>query len=194
MADAILPQNMFEALPSSESLGLIEAFPLVYDELYKLASGSMRREREPHTLQPTALIHEAYLRLRSQHGVEFGNRAQLLGVAAQLMRRILSTREEKRHAGKRGNDFAIVRIGDATEPAAPTVVIFSDVDDVLNRLAALDDRQAKIAELRIFGGLTAEEIGECLHVSAATVNRDWASAKVWLARELKASQSLLKEG
>ena len=87
-----------------------------------------------------------------------------------------------------------MRIGDATEPAAPTVVIFSDVDDVLNRLAALDDRQAKIAELRIFGGLTAEEIGECLHVLAATVNRDWASAKVWLARELKASQSLLKGG
>jgi len=176
---------MTEPRLPSKTISLNEAFPLVYGELYRLARGYMRREREGHTLQPTALINEAYLRLISQHSVDFGNHAQLLGIAAQMMRRILSTHEEKRRAGKRGQDFAIVRIGDATEPAAPTVVLFSDVDDVLNRLAAMDERQAKIAELRIFGGLTADEIAECLHVSAATVNRDWASAKVWLARELK---------
>lgn len=121
MADAIVPQNTFEALPSSESLGLIEAFPLVYDELYKLASGSMRREREPHTLQPTALIHEAYLRLRSQHGVEFGNRAQLLGVAAQLMRRILSTREEKRSVapGSAGTTSPLCALATQPSPQPP---------------------------------------------------------------------------
>jgi len=165
------------------------ALPLVYEELHRLAQSYMRRERGGHTLQPTALINEAYMRLLSQHSVDFQNRSQFIGVAAQMMRRILSTHEEKRRAGKRGRDFAVVRIGDATEPAAPTAILFSDVDDVLNRLALMDERQASIAELRIFGGLTAEEIASFLDVSPATVNRDWASAKVWLARELKQTSS-----
>ena len=155
--DTVLP-GLVHSTTDAAGNGLNTAFPLVYEELYRLARGYMRREREAHTLQPTALVNEAYLRLVTQHSVDFGNRAQLLGVAAQMMRRILSTYEEKRNADKRGHEFAMVQLDDATEPAAPKVVLFSQVDEALHRLAVMDERQAKVAELRIFGGLTSEEI------------------------------------
>ena len=185
MANLPAPQDVVARPHSSSRVGLDEALPLVYEELYRLACGYMSRERDGHTLQPTALVNEAYLRLVGQHSLDFNNRAQILGVAAQMMRRILSTHHEKRVAAKRGDEFCMVRLGDATEPAAPNNILFSEVNEVLDKLAALDERQAKVAELRIFGGLTAEEIAEYLSVSLATVRRDWASGKLWLARELK---------
>jgi RNA polymerase sigma factor (TIGR02999 family) len=145
----------------------------------------MRNERDGHTLQPTALVNEAYLRLLAQHSVDFSNRAHLLGVAAQMMRRILRTHEEKRRANKRGGEVTILCLADTPEPAGAAPIAFSDVDEVLDRLAALDARQAQVAELRIFGGLTLEETAEFLAVSTATVHRDWVSGRLWLARELR---------
>ena len=160
--------------------------PLIYDDLHRLANTYMRREREGHTLQPTALVNETYMRLAMQHSVDFKNRAQVLGVAAQMMRRILMTHDEKRRTEKRGGDFTIVCLADSPEPASPgKPLLFCEVDEVLNRLELLDARQAKVAELRIFGGLTTEEISEFLKVSVATVHRDWASGRLWLARELR---------
>jgi RNA polymerase sigma-70 factor (ECF subfamily) len=164
---------------------LDEAMPLVYEELHRLAATYMRRERDDHTLQPTALINEAYLRLVGQHSVDFTNRAHLLGTAAQMMRRILSTHQESRNTEKRGSEFTIVCLTEASEPVDANALVFSEVDEVLKRLDRLDRRQAQVAELRIFGGLTAEESAEFLGVSAITVHRDWVSARLWLTRELR---------
>lgn len=171
---------------SGTKLSLDSVMPQVYDELHRLAASYMRRERDGHTLQPTALVNEAYMRLIGQHSVDFTNRAHLLGVAAQMMRRILMTHEEKRRTDKRGGEFTIICLADSPEPASPSqTLVFTEIDDVLNRLALLDERQAKVAELRIFGGLTAEETADFLKVSVATVHRDWASGKLWLMRELR---------
>jgi RNA polymerase sigma-70 factor, ECF subfamily len=158
--------------------------PKVYDELHRLAVAYMRNERSAHTLQPTALVNEAYLRLVIQHSVDFSNREQVLGVAAQMMRRILRKHDERRHAEKRGGDTTMVCLSDAPEPAAESSLAFSDVDLALNRLAIMDERQAKVVELRIFGGLTVEETASFLQVSVATVHRDWATGRIWLASEL----------
>ena len=177
--------ELFQRSECGQKLTLDEVMPQVYDELHRLAAAYMRRERSSHTLQPTALVSETYLRLVGQHSVDFGNRAQLLGVAAQMMRRILKTHEEKRSAEKRGGDMTIVCLSDSPEPAAAPELLFGDVDELLDRMAALDERQAKVAELRIFGGLTTEETAEFLGVSVATAHRDWVSGRLWLARELK---------
>lgn len=159
--------------------------PHVYPELHRMAAGLLRRERNSHTLQPTALVNELYLRMAAQHSVDFHHRPQVLGVAAQMMRRILANHAEAHKAGKRGGEITIVCLHDVVEPAAQNELLFSVVDEVLNRLAALDARQAQVAELRIFGGLTLEETAEFLGVSTATVSRDWVSGKLWLARELR---------
>lgn len=158
--------------------------PQVYSELRRLAGYYLSHERPDHTLQPTALVNETYLRLTTQHSVDFNNRSQVLGVAAQMMRRILRTHDRDLSAGKRGGDSTTICLSDAPEPASAPDLLFSEVDEVLDRLAQLDQRQAKVAELRIFGGMTIEEISEFLNVSVATVNRDWASGRVWLASEL----------
>jgi RNA polymerase sigma factor (TIGR02999 family) len=160
--------------------------PVMYDELRQLAASYMRHERASHTLDPTALVNETYLRLLGQHSVDFANRAQVLGVAAQMMRRILMTHEEKRKADKRGGDFTIVCLTDTEEVAASgDSHAFSAVDQVLSRLEQMDARQAKVAELKIFGGMTSEEIAEFLQISRATVQRDWLSGRLWLIRELR---------
>ncbi len=165
---------------------LNEVMPLVYNELHRLASVYMRNERHGHTLQPTALVNEAYLRLLGQHSVNFANRAQVLGVAAQLMRRILSAHAERRSAEKHGGGITMICLSDSPEPASSSSVVYSDVDEALERLAQLDERQAKVVELRIFGGLTVEEIAGLLNISVITVHRDWTTGKIWLARELQA--------
>src|ERR1035437_4338962 len=155
-------------LESGKKLSLDAVMPQVYDELHRLAASYMRNERGEHTLQPTALVNEAYLRLIGQHSVDFTNRAQLLGVAAQMMRRILRTHDEGRNANKRGGDVTMICLSDAPEPAAAPALAFDEVDEVLDRLAELYERQAKVAELRIFGGLTVEETAEFLNVSVET--------------------------
>jgi RNA polymerase sigma factor (TIGR02999 family) len=176
--------DIFQGHGPAKKLNLDAVLPQVYDELHRLAVSYMRRERSNHTLQPTALVSETYLRLVRQHNVDFNNRAHLLGVAAQMMRRILRTYEEQRVAEKRGGDQTTLCLSDLPEPSTKPV-LFSDVDETLDRLLQLDDRQGRIAELRIFGGLTTEETAEFMDVSVATAHRDWVSARLWLAREMR---------
>jgi RNA polymerase sigma-70 factor, ECF subfamily len=175
------------AAGSSGKEELDAVLPQIFPQLHRLAASMLWRERAAHTLQPTALVNEVYLRLVGQRTLNFNNRAQVLGIAAEMMRRILCTHEEGRRAAKRGGELTIVCLDDAPEPEAQSELPFGLVDETLDRLAKLDQRQAKVAELRIFGGLTVEEVGEYLSVSPATVSRDWFSAKLWLTRELRRS-------
>jgi RNA polymerase sigma factor (TIGR02999 family) len=159
----------------------------VYAELHAQAARAMRREDSGATLQATALVHEAYLRLADQRHVEWRNRAQFFGVAAHMMRRILVDHARARGAGKRGGDARRVTIGHADGVAAPSEaqgVDLLDLDDALQRLAALDADQARLVELRYFAGFSIEETAEMLGVSPATVKREWATARAWLRREL----------
>jgi RNA polymerase sigma factor (TIGR02999 family) len=162
---------------------LDEMLPLVYEELHRLASSYLARERPDHTLQPTALVHEAYLRLVPQRGVDWGNRAQFLGVAAGMMRRILVNHARDRAAGKRGGGRRRVSLSHVELPAAggeaPDIDLIV-LEDALVRLAALDERKAKVVELRFFGGLTMSEVAEVLGISLATVEREWSFSRAWL--------------
>ncbi len=171
---------------TSAPVSLNDLVPSLYSELHRLAEGYLRSERRNHTLQPTALVHEAYLKLLQQHKVDWKNQAQVLGVAAHLMRRVLASYAERRNAQKR---FGGVR--QVTLSLIPSLVDhcsdidFCEIDRVLSELGALDARQGKVAELRLFGGLNSTQVAEVLSVSVATVDRDWASARLWLARELR---------
>ena len=159
----------------------------VYAELHAQAARAMRREDSGATLQATALVHEAYLRLADQRRIEWRNRGQFFGVAAQMMRRILVDHARARGAAKRGGDarrVTIERVEDVAAPAEAVGIDLLDLDDALQRLAALDASQARLVELRYFAGLSIEETAEALGVSPATVKREWATARAWLRREL----------
>jgi RNA polymerase sigma factor (TIGR02999 family) len=164
---------------------LARLIPLLYSELRRLAGRCMREERAGHTLQPTALVHEAFLRLAGQDRANWQNRAQFIGLAGQLMRRVLVDHARKRRAAKRGAvpvtlDEAIVnRNAAVTHPEEILAV-----DEALAKLAHLDARQAGIVELRYFGGLSSEETAEALGLSNRTVEREWSMAKAWLRAEL----------
>ena len=163
---------------------------LVYPELHRLAVRQMRREREGHTLQPTALVHEAYLKLVDQTRVDWRNRAQCLGVAAQAMRRLLVDHARGRARDKRGGGATLVEIesaaGEAGLAVAARSVDLLALDLALERLAVLDPLQARLVELRFFGGLSVEEAAEALGISTASAGRDFRSARAFLARELGA--------
>jgi RNA polymerase sigma factor (TIGR02999 family) len=160
---------------------------LVYGELRRRAAAQLRRERPGHTLQPTALVHEAYIRLVDQRRAAWQNRAQFLAVASQVMRRILVDGARARRAGKRGAGGIHVPLDDALPVPVPALDIdVLDLDAALERLSALDQRKGQIAELRFFGGLSLEETGHVLQVSEKTVERDWQAARAWLFRELSA--------
>jgi RNA polymerase sigma factor (TIGR02999 family) len=179
-----------------------ELMPLVYAELRRLAQRHLRRERSNHTLQRTALVHEAFLRLVNQKEVRWQSRAQFLGLASQLMRRILVDHARNRLAAKRGAGAPVISLdqtGAALEPAGadsgdgPTAAVdvasdpevdLAAIDAVLARLEALDPKQGRIVELRFFGGLTIEETAEVIGISEATVKREWVLARAWLRREL----------
>jgi RNA polymerase sigma factor (TIGR02999 family) len=157
--------------------------PLVYAELRRVAARQLRRERTGHTLQPTALVHEAYLRLVEQRNVEWQNRAHFYGVAAQVMRRILVDHARRQTARKRGDGAQRVPIEDIAETAAAEVPVLV-LDHALGRLEQLDPGLAHIVELRAFGGLTIDEVAHVLNVSVSTAKRDWRTAKAWLRNEL----------
>ena len=164
---------------------------LVYAELRRRAARALRREGEGHTLQPTALVHEAWLRLDGQHDARWESRAQFFAVAAQMMRRVLVDHARTRRALKRGGAPVQVTLGEvdraAGASAAPGAVEAVDLlalDDALARLAALDPRKARLVELRYFAGLSIPECAEALGISQATVGREWAVARIWLRREL----------
>ena len=161
-----------------------EVVTQVYDELHRLARVYMRRELPGHTLQTTALVHEAYLRLVSQRELEWGNRAQLLGIAAQTMRRVLMDHARGRLSAKRGGLQITISIEDAPDSFHARSLELLALDDALSQLAAIDSRQSRIVELRFFGGLTEEETGELLGISPRTVRREWTIARAWLFSEI----------
>jgi len=173
-------------LASSEGdkAALDALMPAVYDELRRLAQKYLSRERANHTLQTTALVHEAYLRLIDQKAVNWQNRAQFFGIAAQMMRRILINHANQRQAQKREGSATKISLDDAISFFEKRELDLLALNEALNELAALDSQQAQIVEMRFFGGLTTEEIAEVLGVSAATTKRDWDSAKLWLRRQL----------
>ena len=157
--------------------------PLVYSELHDLAVHYMRGERDDHTLQPTALVHEAYMRLVDQRNASWQNRSHFFGIAAQAMRRILVDHARRKRAAKRegGNR---VTLDESVAEAPQRSVDLIALDDALNKLAALDPRQARVVELRFFGGLDIEQTAESLGISPATVKRDWTFARAFLQREM----------
>jgi RNA polymerase sigma factor (TIGR02999 family) len=158
--------------------------PIVYDELRRRAAALLRRERSTHTLQPTALVHEAYLRLVRQDRTAWQNRAQFFAVASQLMRRILVDRARARKMAKRSGQWSRVTLVEDAARTSPREVDVLDLDAALHELSTFDRRKARVAELRFFGGLSLEEIGIALDISMATTTRDWQAARAWLFRRL----------
>jgi RNA polymerase sigma-70 factor, ECF subfamily len=158
--------------------------PLVYDELRRLAASYLRRERPGHTLQPTALVHEAYMRLVDQRQVDWSNRAQFVGLAAVMMRRILVNHARDRVADKRGGGAEHVPLTLAGDRLGAPELNVLDLHDALERLAALDARKSQIVELKFFGGLTMDEIAQTIGVSVATVEREWKFSRAWLHQEM----------
>jgi RNA polymerase sigma factor (TIGR02999 family) len=174
---------------SEQTPGAEEAlFPLVYDELRRIAGQHLRRERECHTLQPTALVHEVYMRLIDQTRVTWQNRAHFFGVAATMMRRILINHARDRATEKRGGAQHRLSLEDADVPVEQCASDLLALDEALERLAALDARKSRVVELLYFGGLNVKEVAEVLKVSEKTVQRDWDMARSWLYRELSSGQ------
>ena len=163
---------------------LDEMLPLVYEELHRLARRYMVQERAGHTLQPTALVHETYLRLIDQRRVDWRNRAQFLGLAATVMRRILVNHARDRAAGKRGGGRERVSLSLVDEASERAGIDLIDLDDALERLTERDARKARVVELKFYGGLTTREIGAVLEISDATVEREWTFARAWLFEAL----------
>ncbi len=176
--------QLLERWTNGDEKALEELMPLVYNELHRLAAGYLRHERREHTLQPTALVNELYLKIFDQQRMNWRNRAQFFGVAAQLMRRILVDHARAHYSSKRGGDRYCVSLKNVaafgTQPDADLLALH----DVLNRLEELDPVQARVVELRFFGGLTIKETAEVMRISHATVEREWRTAKAFLKLEL----------
>jgi RNA polymerase sigma-70 factor (ECF subfamily) len=168
---------------------LAELIPQIYDELRRLASSYLRAERLDHTLQTTALVHEAYLRLVDQKQVEWNNRNHFFGVAAQMMRRILVDHARKHVSLKRGGSFARISLEQAAVFSRERPRELIVVDELLKRLASLDPQGCRIVELRFFAGLSLEETAEVTGLSTAKVRREWSATKAWLRREMSRSSS-----
>ena len=177
--------RLLKAMHDGDSAAAEHLLPLVYAELHRIASAYMRRERQDHTLQTTALIHEAYLRLVDQNAAAWQNRAQFFGVASQIMRRILVDRARARKTAKRSGQWARVTLDESLAEHQPRDVDVLDLDTALSDLAIFDARKSQVAELRFFGGLTLEETGHLLGLSVATVEREWKVARAWLYARLK---------
>ena len=159
--------------------------PVIYDELRKLAANYLRRERPDHTLQPTALVHEAYLHLVDQTRVNWQNRAHFFGVAAQIMRRLLIDHARKHNAEKRGQDYEKLSLDENIDRSVERSGDLIALDDALNALATFDEQKARLVELRYFGGLSIEETADVMGVTPTTVKRHWRLAKAWLYGELQ---------
>jgi len=163
---------------------LDQLMPLVYDELHRLAEGYLRRERREHTLQPTALVNELFLKFFDQNSMSWQNRAQFFGVAAQIMRRILVDHARAHYSAKRGGTRLAVSLKDIAAFGAQPDADLLALHDVLNRLEEIDPVQARLVELRFFGGLTIRETAVVMQISHATVEREWRTAKAFIKREL----------
>ena len=178
--------ELLVGLGRGDSQALEAILPLVYEELRRAARNHLRQQRPNHTLQTTALVHEAYLRLAEQKSLRVENRAHFLGIAAQLMRWILVDYERSRRAIKRGAGLTFLTLdqGDASQHPRQGDVDILALNEALDRLAKLDARQSQIVELRYFGGLSLEDTSQFLGISTATVKRSWSSARAWLLREM----------
>src|SRR5689334_20311202 len=178
---------------SGDQAALERLLPLVYGELRRLASAHLRRERSNHTLQSTALVHEAFLRMVHQQDVQWQSRAHFYGIAAQMIRRILVDYARSQHASKRGSGAVKLELDKAMAVAMPQQA--RDVDllglnDALDRLAELDERQSSVVELRFFAGLSIEETAEVMHLSPASIKREWQTARAWLFREMSTQREV----
>ena len=171
---------------------LDQLMPLVYEELRRMANHYMRNERKGHTLQTSALVNEAYLRLVDHENIDWQNRSHFFGLAAQAMRRILVDHARSRNYQKRGGNAERVSLDEAANFAEERATELIALDDALQDLAKLDPRKSRIVEMRYFGGLTGEETAEVLGISTATVARDWETAKAWLLRELSRTESMAR--
>jgi RNA polymerase sigma factor (TIGR02999 family) len=169
-----------------DAAALEKLTPLVHDELHRLAHRLLRRDREGHTLQATALVNEAYLRLVDQHSTRWQNRAHFFAIAARLMRRILIDYAHRRLYAKRGGGAPRVSLDEAAVLSDERAADLVALDEALRGLAAVDPQQSRVVELRFFGGLTIEETAEVLELSVDRVKREWSTAKAWLAREMSA--------
>jgi len=164
---------------------LEQLMPLVYSELRRLAGAYLRRERSNHTLQSTALVHEAFMRLVHQQDVQWRNRAHFYAIAAQMIRRILVDYARSQHAEKRGSGAIKLALDEAMAvPQAGADIDLLGLNDALDRLAELDERQGRIVELRFFAGLSIDETAEVMHLSPASIKREWQTARAWLFREM----------
>jgi RNA polymerase sigma factor (TIGR02999 family) len=185
------PQDLTQLLidwRNGDKSALDQMTPALYDELRRLARFFLANERPDHTLQPTALVHEAYIRLVDQHAVDWRNRAHFLGVAATMMRRILINHAQARLAAKRLGQAQAVALDDALGVFSTSQVDLIDLNQVLEQLSEIDPQQGRVVELRYFGGLTIEETAEVLGVSAATVKREWSIARLWLLQKMEGPQ------
>jgi len=169
-------------------------FPLVYEELHRIAARHMRRERAGHSLQPTALVNEAYVRLLGQRAQPWQNRAHFFALASGVMREILIDHARRRGAAKRGHGKPPIRLDESPMEAAPEAILTDDqletliaIDEALRQLTDLDPRQTRIVELRFFAGMSSREIAEVLEISERTVEREWASARAWLYTRLRST-------
>lgn len=185
------PQNVTQLLDEGSKgnkEALDQLLPIVYDELRRQAARYLRQELPGHTLQTTALIHEAYIRLIDQRNVQWQNRAQFFGIAAQLMRRILVDHARTKKRVKRGGSNLRVSLNEALAVTKGSEVDLIALDEALDKLAEIDPQQSRVVELRFFSGLSVAETAEVLDISPATVKRDWSVAKAWLYREISGDE------
>jgi RNA polymerase sigma-70 factor, ECF subfamily len=186
--------RLLKGWSSGDSAALDQLIPVVYDELRAVAARYLRRERQDHTLQPTALVNEAYLRLIDQKQVKWQNRAHFMGVAAQMMRRILVDHARRHHRAKRGGGAQQVSLDEAMAVSEERADDLVELDEALTALAAFDERKSRVVEMKYFGGLSVEEMAEVLKVSEITIARDWKLAKAWLYTRMYPNGSPTDEG
>lgn len=190
-ADCSETTQLLRAWAAGDQAALEKLTPRVYDELRRIAGHFMKEERPGRTIQTTALVHEAYLKLIDITNVDWQHRAHFFAISAQIMRRILLDRARKRVAAKRGGAAPRLRLDEVPDVGAGRAREIILLDDALNELAKIDPRKAEVIELRFFGGLSVEETAEVLKVSAATVMRDWRLARAWLMNELASDPDAL---
>jgi len=181
--------RILDRLAQGDAKAADELLPLVYEELRSLASACMRSERRDHTLQPTAIVHEAYIRLVQADKMRWQGRAHFMAVAAAAIRRVLIDHARRVNAIKRGGDQVRIAMDDHLRVAKAPNLDLLDLNESLERLAAMNPRQSRIVELRFFGGLTNEEVAQVMGLSRATVSDEWAFARAWLARELEVKEA-----
>ena len=176
---------MLQDWQQGDNAALEDLMAAVYDELHRISKNYISRERSGHTLGPTGLVNEAYFRLIDQNRINWQNRAHFFGVAAQVMRRILINYARERNTAKRGGGIMVLSLDHLTDAADEEGIDLEALEEALNALGAFDKRKASIVEMKFFAGMNEEEIGEALSVSAATIRREWRSARAWLFRFLQ---------